>query len=44
MVGNIPYDSVVTEAMVAGMPVVEFSEGVVSEAIQEVWKGIKAYY
>ena len=41
MVGNIPYDSVVTEAMVAGMPVVEFSEGVVSEAIQEVWKGIK---
>jgi len=41
VVGNIPYDSVVTEAMVAGMPVVEFSEGKVSEAIKEVWKGIK---
>jgi MinD superfamily P-loop ATPase len=40
MVGNIPYDPVVTEAMVAGMPVVEFSEGVVSEAIKNVWKGI----
>ncbi len=41
MVGNIPYDSVVTEAMVAGKPVVEFSEGVVSEAIKDVWGCIK---
>ena len=37
MVGCIPYDPVVTEAMVAGMPVVEFSEGVVSNAIKDVW-------
>jgi len=37
MVGNIPYDPVVTEAMVAGKPVVEFSGGVVSDAIKEVW-------
>jgi len=41
VVGNIPYDPVVTEAMVAGMPVVEFSEGKVSDAIKNVWKGIK---
>ena len=41
VVGNIPYDSVVTEAMVAGKPVVEFSEGKVSEAIKEVWGSIK---
>ena len=41
VVGNIPYDSVVTEAMVAGMPVVEFSEGKVSDAIKEVWGSIK---
>ena len=40
MVGNIPYDAVVTEAMVAGKPVVEFSEGKVSEAINDVWEGI----
>ena len=40
MVGNIPYDPVVTEAMVAGMPVVEFSEGKVSDAIKDVWRGI----
>jgi MinD superfamily P-loop ATPase len=41
MVGNIPYDPVVTEAMVAGMPVVEFSDGRVSEAIKDVWVGLK---
>jgi len=41
VVGNIPYDPVVTEAMVAGKPVVEFSEGKVSEAIKEVWGRIK---
>jgi MinD superfamily P-loop ATPase len=40
VVGNIPYDPVVTEAMVAGKPVVDFSEGVVSDAIKEVWEGI----
>ncbi|MGB2843130.1 MAG: 4Fe-4S binding protein [Halobacteriota archaeon] len=41
VVGNIPYDPMVTEAMVAGMPVVEFSEGKVSDAIKNVWKDIK---
>ena len=41
VVGNIPYDPVVTEAMVAGKPVVEFSEGRVSDAIKNVWEGIK---
>jgi len=40
VVGNVPYDSVVTEAMVAGMPVVEFSEGMVSDAIKDVWESI----
>ncbi len=40
VVGYIPYDPVVTQAMVAGLPVVEFSSGVVSNAIREVWWGI----
>jgi len=40
MVGKIPYDAVVTEAMVAGKPVVEFSDGRVSEAIKDVWEDI----
>ncbi len=43
VVGNIPYDPVVTEAMVAGKPVVEFSEGEVSNAIKDVWGGINQY-
>jgi MinD superfamily P-loop ATPase len=41
IVGNIPYDPVVTEAMVAGMPVVEFSEGVISNAIRDIWERIQ---
>ncbi|KAF5436091.1 MinD superfamily P-loop ATPase, contains an inserted ferredoxin domain [Candidatus Methanophagaceae archaeon] len=41
VVGKIPYDSVVTEAMVAGKPVVEFSEGAVSSAIRDVWDSIE---
>ncbi len=40
VVGYIPYDPVVTQAMVAGLPVVEFASGVVSNAIREVWRGI----
>ncbi|MEA2074622.1 MAG: ATP-binding protein [Euryarchaeota archaeon] len=41
VVGNIPYDPVVTEAMVAGKPVVEISKGgVVSDAIKGVWECI----
>jgi MinD superfamily P-loop ATPase len=41
IVGKIPYDPVVTEAMVAGMPVVEFSEGVVSKTIRDMWERIQ---
>jgi len=37
VVGRIPYDDVVTEAMVHGRPVTEYSEGQVSEALHEVW-------
>ena len=39
--GNIPYDPVVTEAMVAAMPVVEFSDGAVSNAIKGIWESIR---
>jgi MinD superfamily P-loop ATPase len=39
VVGKIPFDPVVTEAMVAGKPVVEFApESRVSKAIVELWK------
>jgi MinD superfamily P-loop ATPase len=41
IVGKIPYDPVVTEAMVAAMPVVEFSEGMVSKTIRDMWERIQ---
>jgi len=41
MVGNIPYDSVVTEAMVAGMPVVEFLGGQGIRCDKECVEGYK---
>jgi len=44
VVGLIPFDPVVTEAMVAGQPVVEFSpDGKTSKAIEEAWSGVKAH-
>ena len=39
-VGKIPYDTVVTEAMVQSKSIVEFSNGVVSEAIKNIWSVI----
>ena len=39
VVGKIPFDTLVTEAMVAGKSIVEYSpKGRVSEAIAELWK------
>jgi MinD superfamily P-loop ATPase len=41
VVGRIPYDTVVTEAMVQGWPVTEHSDGPVTEALKGVWWWIK---
>jgi MinD superfamily P-loop ATPase len=35
--GRIPYDTEVTQAMVAGQSIVEFSDGQVSRAIRQIW-------
>jgi len=44
VIGLIPFDPVVTEAMVAGQPVVEFSpDGKASKAIKEAWNRVKAH-
>ena len=41
--GNIPFDLLVTRAMIAGKPVVEYSpKSLVSKMIKEVWKRILA--
>jgi MinD superfamily P-loop ATPase len=41
LVGRIPYDTVVTRAMVAGKSVVEFSNGAVSKEIKGVWEKVR---
>lgn len=44
VIGLIPFDPVVTEAMVAGQPVVEFSpDGKASKAIKQAWSRVKAH-
>jgi MinD superfamily P-loop ATPase len=43
VVGRIPFDTVVTEAMVQGQPVTAYADGVVTEALRRVWKGIGAH-
>ena len=42
MVGRVPYDAVVTEAMVQGLPVTEYEDGPVSRELGRVWERIKA--
>jgi MinD superfamily P-loop ATPase len=39
VVGRIPYDTAVTEAMVAGQPVTAVGDGAVARAIRDVWAG-----
>ena len=35
---KIPFDNVVTEAIVEGLPVVEYSDGKVTQQVRELWK------
>lgn len=37
VVGKIPFDTVVTEAMVRGLPVTAFDDGVVSQELRRMW-------
>jgi MinD superfamily P-loop ATPase len=38
VISKIPFDNVVTEALVQGMPVVEYSDGKVSREIEALWQ------
>ncbi|HAS04838.1 MAG TPA: (4Fe-4S)-binding protein [Dehalococcoidia bacterium] len=40
VVAKIPFDNVVTEAMVKGIPVVEYSESAVSKEIKSLWQNV----
>jgi len=37
---RVPFDNAVTEALVRGVPVVEYSNGVVSQAIERLWNDV----
>lgn len=41
LAGCIPYDNVVTEAMVRGLPVTAYKDGLVAEALDQVWQRVK---
>jgi len=41
VVGYIPYDTIVTEAMVQGQPVTDYTDGPVTEALQAIWERVK---
>ena len=43
MAGRIPYDTVVTEAMVRGRPVTEHTEGPVTKALRAIWAHVKSH-
>ncbi len=43
VVGRIPYDTAVTEAMVQGQPVTAVTAGAVTEALRETWTRIKEH-
>lgn len=40
VVGKVPFDKVVTEAMVKGLSVVEYSDGEVSQSIKGIWEAV----
>ena len=40
--GKIPYDNVVTESIVKGIPVVEYSDGRVTQEIKKMWRTLSA--
>jgi MinD superfamily P-loop ATPase len=42
LVGQIPYDTTVTEAMVEGRPVTAYADGPVSQAVRDIWSRIKS--
>lgn len=42
LVGRIPFDTVVTEAMVHRMSVVEYSDGIVSQCMEEIRRNVLA--
>lgn len=43
LVGAIPFDIMVTEAMVQGQPVTAYAEGPVAQDLRRMWEKVKEY-
>lgn len=43
VIGKIPFDKVVIEALVRGMPVVEYSKDSVSKEIEKIWERVRSH-
>jgi MinD superfamily P-loop ATPase len=41
VIGRVPYDTIITEAMVQGLPVTEYTEGQVTHALQGMWSRVR---
>jgi len=41
VVGQIPYDTIVTEAMVQGLPVTDYTDGPVVDALRGIWARVR---
>jgi MinD superfamily P-loop ATPase len=41
VVGRIPFDTVVTESMVCGLPVTAHSDGAVARALRDIWVNVR---
>jgi MinD superfamily P-loop ATPase len=41
VVGRVPYDPIVTDAMVQGVPVTAYGDGAVGKILLEVWKNTR---
>ena len=42
LAGEIPYDPIVTKAMVAEKSIIEFNDGFISEEIKKIWRKVEA--
>lgn len=43
LVGKIPFDTTVTEAMVQGQPITAYADGPVTQELRQVWKRVKEH-
>ncbi len=44
LAGRIPFDRAFVRAMIKGVPVVDYENGILSEAIKKVWSSLNALY